>query len=248
MSFKAINWAFKQSPNKPIQKYLLIILAYRVDDNYQCYPSISCIVKDTGMGRRTIQTHLRDLLDQGFIKISGRVSSSNVYTLCTDNAETTGDKESSFFQLGSKKTAPPPCEPRIQNKSINLSFLSTKKSTTIPPLDNFTAEMKAAYNWAKTEPFWSPKIEKISNFIRYYTTGDLKNQYLNILNKKRKKVNYPEKRAYNGQKTDIRPWDQKPKEIDKFTNLSHFQMLFKKFGDTALAGIPIEYHSQLLVT
>jgi len=25
-------------------------------------------------------------------------------------------------------------------------------------------------------------------------------------------------------------------------------MLFKKFGDTALAGIPIEYHSQLLVT
>ena len=94
-------------------------------------------------------------------------------------------------------------------------------------MDNFTHEMKAAYDWAKKEPFWSPRIEKISNFICFYTTGDLKDQYLNILNKKRKYA-----KQVNDNKrvqADIRPWNQKPKAVEKVNNISHFKHLFKQF-------------------
>ena len=61
--------------------YYLLALAYRADANNQCYPSISCLIRDTGMGRRTIQEHLRELLAQDFINITERIGSSNLYTL-----------------------------------------------------------------------------------------------------------------------------------------------------------------------
>jgi hypothetical protein len=188
MSFKATAWAFDQSPNKPPQKHLLFTLAHRADDKYQCYPSISCLIKDTGMGRRTIQEHLRELLAQGFINITERIGSSNIYTLSIKGADEGKLKFS--FQQYHKKTTDPQCETRIQKQSINnsLSMHEENKTQKIPPVNDFTPEMKKAYDWAKKEPFWSPKIEKIVNFIRFYTLGDLKNQYLNFLRKKQTRL------------------------------------------------------------
>ncbi|MDQ7090004.1 MAG: helix-turn-helix domain-containing protein [Methylococcales bacterium] len=244
MSFKAITWAFNQSPNKPIQKHLLFILAYRADKNYQCYPSISCLIRDTGMGRRTIQEHLRELLAQELITITERIGSSNIYTLILSNEGEKGDKIKPFFQHHRKKSALPLCETRIQNQSIKTSSLSTEEVKQIMiPVDNLTAEMKAAYNWAKKEPFWSPRIEQINNFIRFYTTGDLKNQYLHTLNKKNKAtkpISYSKP-----SEPEAHPWNQKSKPIDKIENIIHFKNLLKKFGETALTSIPVEYHSQL---
>ena len=191
MSFDAMKWAFNQSPNKPPHKHLLLILAYRADANNQCYPSISCLIRDTGMGRRTIQEHLRELLAQGFIKIIERIGSSNIYTLMINASEKSEetDNPALLSQHSSEKTADLPCETCIQNKSLktSLSKEKNKDAKTAPyidAVDDLSPAMKAAHDWAKKEPFWSPKIAKIVNFIRFYTTGDLKNQYLNFLSKK----------------------------------------------------------------
>ncbi len=187
MNFNAVLWAFNQSPDKPIQKYLLLTLAHRVDDKNQCFPSISRLIRDTGMGRRTIQEHLRELLAQGLINITERIGSSNIYTLINKSKKSAdADNATPFSQRSRKKSAHPPCDMRIQNKSLKTS-LSKEKSDVkkiIPPVDDLPPEMKKAYDWAKKEPFWSPKIEKIVNFIRFYTLGDLKNQYLHFLTKK----------------------------------------------------------------
>ena len=186
MSFNAVLWAFNQSPNKPIQKYLLLTLARRANDKNQCFPSISRLILDTGMGRRTIQEHLRELLAQGLINITERIGSSNIYTLINKSKKSAGaSNEKPFSQHSRKKSAHPPCDIRIQNKSLKTSLSKKDNAKKItPPVDNLTPEMKKAYDWAKKEPFWSPKIEKIVNFIRFYTLGDLKNQYLHFLNKK----------------------------------------------------------------
>ncbi len=80
-------------------------LAYRADANNQCYPSISCLIRDTGMGRRTIQEHLLELLAQDFINITKRIGSSNLYTLiykCED--ETEADNPELFSQHSSETT------------------------------------------------------------------------------------------------------------------------------------------------
>jgi DNA-binding transcriptional ArsR family regulator len=222
MSFNATTWAFNQSPDKAIQKYLLLILAHRADNKYQCYPSISCLIKDTGMGRRTIQEHLRSLLKQGFISIIERTGSSNLYTLIIKGAD--DEKSTPFFQQSSKKTAPHSCEKRIQNKSINKYSLSKEKENKAkkmppadpPSMDNFNPEMKKAYDWAKKEPFWSSRIEKIVNFIRFYTEGDLKNQYLNFLRKQKNKFAYQSRQYKTQYKTSAPPPPAKkirPKEL-----------------------------------
>ncbi len=217
MSFNTMAWAFNQSPNKSPQKHLLLALAYRADANNQCYPSISCLIRDTGMGRRTIQEHLRELLAQNFINITERIGSSNLYTLinkCED--ETEADNPEPFSQHSSEKTADLPCETCIQNKSLKTSLSKEKNEngkirTPIDTVDDLNPEMKAAHDWAKKEPFWSPKIAKIVNFIRFYTLGDLKNQYLNFLNKKQTRPSYKPYRQSSG---SVRPTKKiKSKEL-----------------------------------
>ncbi|MCK5729053.1 MAG: helix-turn-helix domain-containing protein, partial [Methylococcales bacterium] len=154
MSFDTMKWAFNQSPNKPPHKHLLLILAYRADANNQCYPSISCLIRDTGMGRRTIQEHLRELLAQGFIKIIERIGSSNIYTLINKpEKEIDADNSAPLSQHPSKKTADLPCETCIQNKSLktSLSKEKNKDAKTAPyidAVDDLSPAMKAAHDWA----------------------------------------------------------------------------------------------------
>ena len=50
-----------------IEKLLLFALASRVDDSGECWPSVATLRKDTGLAQRTVQYHLRSLVDRGLL-------------------------------------------------------------------------------------------------------------------------------------------------------------------------------------
>lgn len=68
------------------RKLVLIKLADNANDNGICWPSIKHIADQCEMSTRTVQRHLKDLSDAGFIHVEERrrnnfVNQSNLYTL-----------------------------------------------------------------------------------------------------------------------------------------------------------------------
>lgn len=50
-----------------VEKLILFALASRVDDRSECWPSVATLRKDTGLAHRTVQYHLRALVDRGLV-------------------------------------------------------------------------------------------------------------------------------------------------------------------------------------
>ncbi len=77
MSVEAINWAFAQPVERSAAKFVLVAMARRCNDTnlvngkWACWPSISAIVEDTGMNRKTVFDSLARLQESGFISDVG---------------------------------------------------------------------------------------------------------------------------------------------------------------------------------
>jgi len=79
-------WAIKQRGLRPLDKWVLFLLAYR--DNHEpphgCFPSLNTIAADCGMSRSAVQESIGRLRAAGKIAItarkSGAASSSNFYS------------------------------------------------------------------------------------------------------------------------------------------------------------------------
>lgn len=80
MSVDATRWAWQQ-PVKPSQKLVLLTLADRADEYFNCYPSISRMVNDTGLDRKTIIRALQSLEAEGFLSIQKTDGERNYYSL-----------------------------------------------------------------------------------------------------------------------------------------------------------------------
>jgi DNA-binding transcriptional ArsR family regulator len=86
MSIVVIAWAWRQKTRSPISKLLLVKLAdHSHEDGGGCFPKVSTIVADTGLGDRTVRQHLRYLEEQGLIAtepvIDARGQKANSYRL-----------------------------------------------------------------------------------------------------------------------------------------------------------------------
>lgn len=80
MSIDATRWAWQQ-PVKPSQKLVLLTLADRADEHFNCYPSIQRMVNDTGLDRKTIIRSLQSLEDEGYICVRRTDGENNFYML-----------------------------------------------------------------------------------------------------------------------------------------------------------------------
>ena len=80
MSVEAINWAFAQPVERSAAKFVLVAMARRCNDTnlvngkWACWPSISAIVEDTGMNRKTVFDSLARLQESGFCHRCRRMS------------------------------------------------------------------------------------------------------------------------------------------------------------------------------
>lgn len=74
MSIEAFNLAFKIQGISSTQKFVLVALANRADDNGRCWPSLSSLMKDTCLGKTALICALNALCERGLIE---RVSIGN---------------------------------------------------------------------------------------------------------------------------------------------------------------------------
>jgi DNA-binding transcriptional ArsR family regulator len=87
MSIAAMSWAFTQKL-PPAAKLVLLALADHSDDQGKCWPGVTGVSDKTGLSRRSVQRHIRDLESCGLIRTnarrdpSGRQVSSLYFLAC----------------------------------------------------------------------------------------------------------------------------------------------------------------------
>lgn len=68
MSVQAITWAYGLRGLTSGQKFALVTLCNRCDEDWSCYPSVKLIAEETGMSERTVREHLDALETIGAMK------------------------------------------------------------------------------------------------------------------------------------------------------------------------------------
>jgi hypothetical protein len=72
MSLDATRWAWLQSGIKPTAKFVLLSMADRAGEDYECYPSIKRLCDDTNLDRKTVIRSLKFLCDCRLIADTGK--------------------------------------------------------------------------------------------------------------------------------------------------------------------------------
>ena len=72
MSIDAIRWAFSQQVRRPAAKLVLLSLADRVGESFECWPSKARLIHDTSLDRKTVQAALKYLESEGLIEDTGK--------------------------------------------------------------------------------------------------------------------------------------------------------------------------------
>lgn len=68
----ATRWAWSQQGLRPIQKLILLSLAYHADSEFQAFPSYESLREDTGADRKTIWQALKSMVDMGLLSDTGK--------------------------------------------------------------------------------------------------------------------------------------------------------------------------------
>lgn len=190
MSLDATLWAWKQKL-KPAQKLLLLSLADRAGENMECYPSIKRLELDTGLNRKTIISHLKQMCEDGLIVDTGkRVGSTQqvkVYKmtlvekreelnspkngtvpLFPDNSPKNGTPKQSQKRYSEPPIKEPINEPIKNNKKSDL-FYTTLNSFNFSPAVKVSLEIYKdncrELGYKKTERAWIMVFKKVSSIF-----------------------------------------------------------------------------------
>lgn len=88
MSIRLMSAIFKSETLGPTERLVMLALADHADDDGRCYPSIARLRQRTGLSERAVQTNIRKLVDQGYIRIipGGGKGNPNLYFVSANPA------------------------------------------------------------------------------------------------------------------------------------------------------------------
>jgi len=69
MRTRAICWAFSQTTGSPVSKLILIKIADSANEDGRCNDSVRTIAKHCEMHPRTVERHIADLAEAGFLSV-----------------------------------------------------------------------------------------------------------------------------------------------------------------------------------
>ena len=153
MSVDAYRWAWSQPGLKATDKLLLLALADRAGEDHRCYPSVTRIVADTGINRKTVFAGFLRLEDKGLIKrVRTQKLRVNVYQLIGV------EDRSNSTENGTHSQSEP--VPKTEPNSTENGTLNPPKSTengtgTVPKTGHRTYQgiIKQYYGFAPP-PEW----------------------------------------------------------------------------------------------
>ncbi|WP_415343441.1 helix-turn-helix domain-containing protein [Enterobacter hormaechei] len=90
MSMSLMVQAMKARVGNPLRKLVLIKLADNASDTGECWPAVATIAYECKISSRSVQTHIRQLVKDGFVRVEERrdssgVNRSNIYHLTFNN-------------------------------------------------------------------------------------------------------------------------------------------------------------------
>ncbi|MFP2347897.1 helix-turn-helix domain-containing protein [Enterobacter ludwigii] len=90
MSMSLMVQAMKARVGNPLRKLVLIKLADNASDTGECWPAVATIAYECEISSRSVQTHIRQLVKDGFVRVEERrdssgVNRSNIYHLTFNN-------------------------------------------------------------------------------------------------------------------------------------------------------------------
>lgn len=133
MSLDATLWVWKLGKKliSPFEKLILLSMADRANEYFECWPSIKRLCLDTNSDIKTIKKSLSSLRDKGFIektgKMVGRTKSVPVYKLVGPIGREAGPKTDHLSDEAGPKTD---LLSRPKNGPQNLSLIISKNTTT----------------------------------------------------------------------------------------------------------------------
>jgi len=80
MSLDATRWAWQQKC-RPSHKLVLLSLADRANEGHECFPSLSRLIEDTGLDRKTIMDSIVIMESMGLVAVVRRTGARNAYRL-----------------------------------------------------------------------------------------------------------------------------------------------------------------------
>lgn len=85
MSIKVMSWVWENGPGKQAERFVLLALADFSNDDGECWPAIKSIGEKTCLSERGVQTILRRLEADGWIKckVNGGRGGANIYRIIT---------------------------------------------------------------------------------------------------------------------------------------------------------------------
>lgn len=88
MSIRIMSAIFESKTLGPTERLVMLALADHADDDGRCYPSIERLRQRTGLSERAVQTNIRKLVDQGYIRIvpGGGKGNANLYFVSANPA------------------------------------------------------------------------------------------------------------------------------------------------------------------
>lgn len=105
MSFDAHRWIWQQSLTGS-EKLVLLKVAHHADpDGTNSYPSVDSIVRDTGIGKRQVQRHLKSFVDRGFLAIDDHEKGGRGHTRTYRFTFAKGDSQMSPFDEPERVTS-----------------------------------------------------------------------------------------------------------------------------------------------
>lgn len=88
MSIRLMSAIFESETLGPTERLVMLALADHADDDGRCYPSILRLCQRTGLSERAVQTNIRKLVQQGYIRIipGGGKGNANLYFVSANPA------------------------------------------------------------------------------------------------------------------------------------------------------------------
>ncbi|MFN7002204.1 MAG: helix-turn-helix domain-containing protein [Roseinatronobacter sp.] len=79
---------FESTDLAPTERLIMLALADHADDEGRCYPSIRRLCQRTGLSERAVQSNIKKLVDQGYIRtvIGGGKGNANLYFVSANPA------------------------------------------------------------------------------------------------------------------------------------------------------------------
>ncbi|HVW50827.1 MAG TPA: helix-turn-helix domain-containing protein [Trinickia sp.] len=199
MSADAVEWALSQSVKRSAAKFVLAVLAHRVNaeaGDLIAWPSVQSLCDSTGQDRKTVLANLRRLIDEGLIEDTGQRKGVTgqviVYRLLVEAPTEQGHKSTKNGTVAGVSTGPK-TEPLHRetvpffppNSTVFPSKESRFSAITVPKTGHGTGKEQKQEQEGNRKAARVPRFDALAHLLSLGVEEQIANDWLAVRKRKR---------------------------------------------------------------